>query len=328
MVGIAVFLALAGWALSATAPWDVAHQAPTGLRLLTDGPNGLSWVDVDTGARAAATDAGPGRELGDEVLATVVGSGVVVQHPSDDPAFADAVVGYDADGTVAEVGEADLVVPASPQSVWLVVDAAPPTAGGAALASAYGSWRSKVFNVPTGLEVKGATAEGLVALRGPFRGQNLLVWDPQLQQTVRSLGRVIGVREVSDHFALVSTGCLTTGCSTAMVDVSTGERTDVVTPSGWFEVGTPRLVPAVAGVAVVVKSQSGATALAVGPPDDLTIVADLQPDLGSQPLAGPDGWLIVPLEGGDVTAWRKGLDAESVTTVQLGRDERAIGVSG
>lgn len=325
---VAALLGLAGWALVATQPWSSGGPPPTGLRLLTDGPQGLTWVDVDTGTRARVTDATGGRELGGGVEVTVVGSGVLVQYPSDDQVFADSVVSYDEDGTPGPVGEADLVIPSSPSSVWLVVDAEPPTAGGAALASAYGSWRSKVFSVPAGLEVKGATTDGLVALRGDFRGQNLLLWDPQLRQKIRSLGRVIGVREVSDSYALVSTGCLTTGCSTAMIDVTTGERTDVVTPSGWFDVSTPRLLPSMDGVAVVVKNEAGDTALAVGEPDDLSIVEDLQPVLGSQPLSGPDGWLIVPLEGGDVVAWREGVDTEDMTRVQLGPDEGAVGVSG
>ncbi len=325
---VVLLLGLAGWALAVTQPWNSAGPTPTGLRLLTDGPEGLTWVDVDTGTRAGVSDATGGSELGGGLEATVVGSGVLVQYPSNDQVFADSVVSYDEDGTPGPVGEADLVIPSSPSSVWLVVDAEPPTAGGAALASAYGSWRSKVFSVPPGLEVKGATTDGLVALRGVFRGQNLLLWDPQLQQRVRSLGRVIGVREVSDRFALVSTGCLTTGCSTAMIDVSTGKRTDVVTPSGWFDVSTPRLLPSMAGIAVVVKNEAGETALAVGRPDDLSIVDDLQPVLGSQPLAGPDGWLIVPLEGGDVVAWRDGVDVEDMTRVQLAPDERAVGVSG
>jgi len=325
-VGV-VLVGVAAWSLVATQPWQARDAAPTGLRLLTDGPDGLSWVDVDSGARTTVTGADAGRELGGGVEATVVGSGVLVQYPSDDPAFADSVVSFDGTGSES-VGEADLVIPVSPQSVWLIVDSVRPTAGGAALASAYGSWRSKVFSVPAGLQVEGATSDGLVALRGDFRGQNLLLWDPQLQEKIRSLGRVIGVREVSDRYALVSTGCLTTGCSTAMIDVSTGERTDVVTPSGWFDVSTPRLLPTMAGVAVVVKNREGETALAVGTPDDLTIVEGLQPELGSQPLGGPDGWLIVPLEGGDVVAWRSGVDAADATRVQLGSAERAVAVSG
>lgn len=325
---VAVLVGLAGWALAVTQPWNSGGPTPTGLRLLTDGPDGLTWVDVDTGTRARVTDATGGRELGGGMEATVVGSGVLVQYPSSDRVFADSVVSYDENGTPGPVGEADLVIPSSPSSVWLVVEADPPTAGGAALASAYGSWRSKVFSVPAGLEVRGATTDGLVALRGVFRGQNLLLWDPQLQEKIRSLGRVIGVREVSDRYALVSTGCLTTGCSTAMIDVSTGERTDVVTPSGWFDVSTPRLVPSMAGVAVVVKNERDDTALAVGRPDDLSIVEDLQPVLGSQALAGPDGWLVVPLEGGDVAVWREGVDTEDTTRVQLAPDERAVGVSG
>ncbi len=324
-----LLLVLAGWGLFQAQPWQTG-PAPTGLRLLTDGASGLTWVDVDTGERTPVTDdaTSGGRERADGQPATVVGSGVVVQYSSGDAAFADSVVSYRAGEPPQPVGEADLVVPASPSSVWLVVNSDPPTAGGAALASAYGTWRSKVFTVPPGLQVKGATDDGLVVLQGVFRGQRLALWDPQLQEKVRGLGRVIGVREVSDHYALVSTGCLTTGCSTAMVDVSTGDRTDVATPMGWFDVSTPRLVPAVDGVAVVVKNEAGRTGLAVGPPDSLTMVDGLEPALGAQPLAGPGGWLIVPLAGGDVVAWHEGADPEQLRQVELSSDERVVGVSG
>ncbi len=324
-----LLMAMAGWGLVQARPWQTG-PAPTGLRLLTDGASGLTWLDVDTGERTPVTDDPTSRGSGrvDGVQATVVGSGAVVQYPSGDPAFADSVVSYLAGEPPEPVGEADLVAPASPSSVWLIVNSDPPTAGGAALASAYGSWRSKVFSVPPGLQVKGATDDGLVVLRGVFRGQRLALWDPQLQEKVRGLGRVIGVREVTDHYALVSTGCLTTGCSTAMVDVSTGDRTDVSTPLGWFEVSTPRLFPAVDGVAVVVKNEAGGTGLAVGPPDDLAMVRGLEPALGAQPMAGPDGWLIVPLAGGDVVAWREGADTERLRRVQLSPAERVVGVSG
>ncbi|MEO8107196.1 MAG: hypothetical protein ABI720_07735 [Actinomycetes bacterium] len=328
-LAVAALVALSGWVLAQTQPWSTGPP-PTGLRLLIDGPAGLTWVDLDTGTRTSATGSADGDALegvGSERV-TVVGSGVLIRYPSGEVGFADPVVSYDENGTPADVGEADLVVPASPSSVWLVVDATPPIAGGAALASAYGSWRSRVFTVPPGLAVKGAAADGLVALRGVFRGQNLLLWDPQLQQKIRSLGRVIGVREVTDRYALVSTGCLTTGCSTAMVDVTTGERTQVITPAGWFDVSTPRLLPSMAGVAVVVKNEEGGTGLAVGKPDDLTIVDGLAPALGSQPLAGPDGWLVVPLANGDVVPWREGVDPADMTPLQLGSDEQALGVSG
>ncbi len=113
----------------------------------------------------------------------------------------------------------------------------PPTAGGVALASAYGTWRSKVFSVPPHLQVVGAAADGLVAVRGGFRARRLILWDPQLQEQIRDLGWVIAVREVLDRYALVTTGCLTSGCSTAMVDVVTGTSTERGDPArlarGW-----------------------------------------------------------------------------------------------
>ncbi len=164
-----------------------------------------------------------------------------------------------------------------------------------------------MFSVPPHLQVVGAAADGLVAVRGGFRARRLILWDPQLEEQIRDLGWVIAVREVLDRYALVTTGCLTSGCTTAMVDVVTGNSTDVDIPLGWREVGEPRLIPEVDGVAVVVADMSGQTALAIGAPDDLQVVAELEPGTGMQALPGPGGWLLVPLADGDVAAWREGM---------------------
>lgn len=328
--GIAVLLAVvsAGVLLAEVAPWSSGPPS-TGLRLLTDGPSGLTWVDVDSGSRTSIIDEPSSRlgQSGTDGPVTVVGSGVVVQQPSDDDAFADSVIGLIGDELPYPIGEADLVAPASDSSVWLVVDGAPPTAGGVALASAYGAWRSKVFSVPPHLQIVGAAAEGLLAVRGGFRARDLILWDPQLQEKIADFGLVLGVREVSGQYALVTTGCLTSGCTSAMVDVSTGQTSNVEMPSGWREVGSPRLVPAVAGVAVVVMGPSGRTALALGPPGDLQVVDEVAPAAGFQVLPGPDGWLLVPQGDGDVLAWREDLGDAVAPRVELSEGERLVGVS-
>jgi hypothetical protein len=327
-IAVALVAGLAGVLLAETAPWN-SGPPQTGLRVLIDGPSGLTWVDVDTGARAPATDgvSDPQRRSGSAEEATIVGTGVVVQYPPDDAAFADSVVGYTANEPPSAIGEADLVAPASGTSVWLVVDGVRPTAGGVALASAYGSWRSKVFSVPPNIQIVGAAADGLVAVRGGFRARRLILWDPQAQKQIRDLGWVAAVREVADRYALVTTGCVTVGCANAMVDVVTGESTTVELPMGWREAGEPRLMPSDEGVVLVVADESGRTALAMGEPDDLEIVDDVTPARASQAIPGPDGWLLVPLGDGDVLAWRDDLGDAPSPTVELSEGERLIGVS-
>lgn len=328
MLSAAVAAALLVVLLVEIAPWGSGTPS-TGLRLLVDGPSGLTWVEVDGGARTpvAADDAGAGGARDDAGEASVVGTGVVMQYPSEDVAFADSVVGYIDDEPPYPIGEADLVAPASGTSVWLSVDADPPTAGGVALASAYGTWRSKVFSVPPRLQIVGAAADGLVAVKGGFRARRLILWDPQLQEQIRDMGWVISVREVSGGHALVTTGCLTSGCATAMVDVATGVSTDVDIPFGWKEVGQPRLVPDVAGVAVIVADSDGRTALALGAPDNLAIVEGLRPTPGLQAIPGPNGWLLVPLDDGDVIAWRHDLGGAPAARVELAAGEQLVGVS-
>ncbi len=327
-LGAVVTVVLAAVVLVEVAPWQTGPPQ-TGLRVLTNGPAGLTWVEVDTGARMSATDAVSNREREADTTgtATVVGSGVVVQRPSEDVGFADAVVGYIGDQQPYPIGEADLVAPASGTSVWLVVNGDPPTAGGVALASAYGTWRSKVFSVPPRLQVVGAAADGLVAVRGGFRTRRLILWDPQVQEQIREMGWVVGVREVSDRFALVTTGCLTSGCAAAMVDVTSGKSTNVEIPLGWREVGAPRLVPEIGGIAVVVADQDGRTALALGAPDGLEVVDGLSPAAGQQAIPGPGGWLLVPLADGDVAAWHEDLSATELPRVELSVGEQLIGVS-
>ncbi len=217
------------------------------------------------------------------------------------------MTGYIANDPPFAIGEADLVAPASDTSVWLVVDGKPTNCRRGCSCQRVRILAIKGVQLPPHLQVVGAAADGLVAVRGGFRARRLILWDPQLEEQIRDLGWVIAVREVLDRYALVTTGCLTSGCTTAMVDVVTGNSTDVDIPLGWREVGEPRLIPEVDGVAVVVADMSGQTALAIGAPDDLQVVAELAPGTGMQALPGPGGWLLVPLADGDVAAWREDL---------------------
>jgi hypothetical protein len=327
-VAVALVVGLSGVLLAEIAPWDTGPPR-TGLRVLIDGPSGLTWVDVDSGTRTPVTGAASDSQQAPAGAgaATIVGAGVVVRYASDDAAFADSVVGYIRNEPPSAIGEADLVAPASDTSVWLVVDGVRPTAGGVALASAYGSWRSKVFSVPPNIQIVGAAADGLVAVRGGFRARRLILWDPQVQKQMRDLGWVAAVREVAGRYALVTTGCVTVGCANAVVDVVTGESTTVELPMGWREAGEPRLMPSDEGVVLVVADESGRTALAMGQPDDLEIVDDVTPARASQAIPGPDGWLLVPLGDGDVVAWRTDIGDAAAPTVELSEGERLVGVS-
>jgi hypothetical protein len=310
-------------------PW-AQSQTDTHVKLLVSGPAGVEWIDVDSGRR---TPAAPGVSGEDSSDAVVVGEGVVAREPTKDPDVADPVIGYSVspDGQNQQpndIGEADQIFPSGTAGVWLVVDPDGRTAGGAALASAYGDWRSRVFTVPPSLQVRGAFGDELVAVRGELRSRQLLTWDPQLQQDIRRLGFVIAVREVAGGYALVTTGCLSSGCTTALVNLTTGRRTDVRLPIGWSEVGEPRLDIATGGVTVVVRNTEGSTALAIGQPDDLQIVRDVTPAAGSQVVPAADGWYAVPESNGEVQMWRAGMSASELPTAQLSSGERLLGVAG
>jgi hypothetical protein len=302
-------------------PW--AGPPATGLRLLTDDDGRLTWVDVDSGVRTpVAID--PDADLVEPV---VVGGGVVVRYAAGDPELADRVVGYRDDGSTHEVGEADLVVPTTGTALWLVVDGSDTVDGGVALTTAFGDWRSRVFPTPPRMDVVGATSDGLVVARGEFRYRQMQLWDVQLSEPIRSFGLVVGIRDVRDSRALVTTGCLTSGCSSAVVDLTTGRSVDVAMPSGYTESAAPVLTED--GIASVVNDRTGASALAVGQPDDLQVltIEGLQPARGAQPLPAQDGWLVVATAQGDAVLWRQGADPDQLPTVSLGADERVIGVS-
>ena len=294
----------------------------TGLRVLTQQGEQLSWVDVDTGSRTPIV-----LEDDEWLDPVVIGDGVVVRYAADDPVFADRVVGYREGEPPHDVGDADSVVPLSGDSLWLVVNGEASNDGGVALTTAFGDWRSRVFPVPPRMEVVGAVEDGLVVARGEFRYRKAQLWDVQLQEPIRNYGLVVGIRDVMDDRAMVTTGCLTSGCGSAVIDLPTGKTTEVVMPAGYSESSAPRLTPD--GVVAVVIDSFGSASLAVGEPDDLqTVTIDgLQPARGIQPLPAPDDWLVVPTDDGDAALWRAGEDAELLPRVELRAEERVIGVS-
>lgn len=324
-VGLLLSLALVGAVLTAglveLAPW-LQGPPDTGLRVLVQGEDGLTWVDVDSGRREEL----PLGESAVDRVVTVVGSGVVVQRPQREP-VADAVVGYAASGSVHQVGEADRVLPASAGSLWLVVDGSRGVDGGVVLASAYGEWRSRVFLVPPRLQVVGAADDLFVALTGRYRSRQLVLWDPQAAERAASLGWVVGVRQVTGGHALVTTGCLTSGCTTATVSLSDGTTTEVRPPVGWSEAGEPGLVGDQGQVAMVVVDESGRAALAVGPPGDLRVVNVALPASAHRILDAGEGWLVLPAADTDVLLWRSGLPVDRLPHVELAAGEQVLGVS-
>jgi hypothetical protein len=316
----AVVVAAAVGLLAERQPW--ATPPDTGVRLLVADADTLSWVDVDTGARSSV----PVENGWTDPL--VVGEGVVVRYPSSDPVLADRVVGYRGAELPNEVGEADRVVTRAGSGLWLVVDGDPPDDGAVALTTAFGQWRSRVFSLPPRLEVAGATEEGLVVTRGPFRYRALQLWDVQLGERIRGFGLVIGVREVVGDRALVTTGCLTSGCATAVLDLVSGTEVGVAAPSGHSVAGVPRLFGG--EIAMAVTAPDGSAQLAVGPPEAPAVadLGELTLARGVEPLATADGWLVLTVSDGSVVLWREGLDDRQWPTVALGADERVVGVSG
>lgn len=294
----------------------------TGLRVLVQGEEGLTWVDVDSGRREDA----PLEGSADDGVVTLVGSGVVVQRPQREP-VADAVVGYASSGSVHQVGEADRVLPASASSVWLVVDGSRGVDGGVALASAYGEWRSRVFPVPPRVQVVGTADDLLLALTGRYRSRQLVLWDPHPAERAASLGWVLGVRQVAGGYALVTTGCLTSGCTTATVSLRDGTTTEVSPPPGWSEAGEPGLVGDRGQVAMVVTDETGRSALALGAPDDLRLVDVALPPSAQRILDAGDGWLVLPAADGDAALWHAGLPVDRQPHVELAAGERVLGVT-
>lgn len=324
-VGLLLSVALAAAVLAAAlvelAPW-LQGPPDTGLRVLVQGEEGLAWVEVDSGRRQEVPLGGSA----DDAVVTMVGTGVVVQSPQRPP-VADAVVGYAPSGSVHQVGEADRVLPASRGSVWLVVDGSRGIDGGVALASAYGDWRSRVFPVPPRLQVVGAADDALLALTGRYRSRQLVLWDPQPAERSASLGSVLGVRQVSGDHALVTTGCLTSGCTSATVSLTDGTTTEVSSPPGWSEAGEPGLVGDRGQVAMVVTDETGRSALAVGDPDDLRVVDVPLPASAQRILDAGDGWLVLPAADEDVVLWRSGLPVDRQPHVELAAGERVLGVT-
>ena len=318
-----VVLVTLGWAAADLGAWR-SHPPVTGIRLLTTSPDGLTWVDVDTGARSSV-DAAPDANWSNAV---VVGDSVVVRYPSSDSDFAAQVVAYRDGEEPHDVGEADKVIPQSGQALWLVVDGDAPVAGGAALTTSFGEWRSRVFSIPPKLDVVGAVKDSLVVARGQTRYRRLLMWDVQSGDVIRRYGLVVGVREVANSRALVTTGCLISGCTTSMVNLRTGRSSDVNIPTGYFESAAPVLVPD--GVALIVADDRGRAHLATGSPRHPQIVDTPGVTLtrGVQPFSASDGWLILAGVGGVVSAWREGIDPQLIPSVQLTAEERVIGISG
>lgn len=302
-------------------PWQ-AGPPTTAVELLVRDAAGVAWVGVDNGAR---------REVGVpdgpfDGVATVVGAGVVVQERQPGP-VADAVVGYGAGGSVHLVGEGDRVIPASASSVWLVVDGAGRDDGGAVLASAYGTWRSRVFPVPSRLQVVGAQGDTLLVLVGRYRSRELVLWTPPTAERLRSFGQVLAVQQVLGAHALVTTGCLSSGCTTATVSLTDGETIDLRAPQGWTLAGEPRLVDRTGRVAVVVADATGQTRLALGPPGSLQLTDAPTPDAGRAVLAAGGDWLVVPAAGGDAVLWRPGTSPEQQPRVELSADAEVLGAT-
>jgi hypothetical protein len=177
------------------------------------------------------------------------------------------------------------------------------------------------------MDVVGATEDGLVVARGEFRYRRLQLWDVQLHEPIRTYGLVVGVRGVLGNRALVTTGCLTSGCSSAVVDLETGKTTDVVIPIGFSESTAPRLTND--GVVTLLVDDTGHAVVAMGQPDALAPVdiAGLDPARGVQPIPAPGGWLAVAASDGDVALWRDGLGEAPLPLVELSSEERAIGVT-
>jgi hypothetical protein len=302
-------------------PW-LQGPPDTGLRVLVQGEEGLAWVDVDSGRRQDLPLGGSA----DDGVVTMVGTGVVVQRPQRPP-VADTVVGYASSGSIHQVGEADRVLAASASSVWLVVDGSRGVEGGVALASAYGEWRSRVFPVPPGLQAVGTADDSLLALTGRYRSRQLVLWDPHAAERTASLGWVLGVRQVAGDYALVTTGCLTSGCTTATVSLSDGTTTEVRPPPGWSEAGEPGLVGEEGQVAMVVTDETGRSALALGAPDELRLVDVVLPASANRILDAGDGWLVLPAADEDVVLWRAGLSVDRQPRVELAAGERVLGAT-
>jgi hypothetical protein len=126
---------------------------------------------------------------------------------------------------------------------------------------------------------------------------------------------------------MVTTGCLTSGCSSAVVNLETGKATDVVLPTGFSESTAPVLTNE--GVVTLLVDDTGHAVVALGEPDALEPVdiAGLDPARGTQPMPAPGGWLAVAASEGDVALWRAGMGDTPLPTVELSADEQAIGVT-
>ncbi|HEX5016812.1 MAG TPA: hypothetical protein VFX15_04425 [Actinomycetes bacterium] len=321
LVGVA---AVAVTALVQLRPWDGAPA--TGVRMLVDGPDGLTWIDADSGDRTAAIP----DDATDWLDFSVVSDTVVAREPADDPSATAQVVVYSGSEPPQFVGSADVVVPGQGSALWLVVRGDGHKPGKAELTSVMGEQPPATFDVPSHLDVVGAFDDGLVVAEGDFRYRRLALWNVHENKIVKRFGLVVGVREVIGHRALVTTGCLTSGCSSAVVNLATGRSRDVTMPAGFAESGAPTLVPG--GVASVVVARDGSTRLAMGRPDALQVVArrslaGVQPAHGVQAMAAPGGWLAITNDDGDVSLWRSGIE-EPVPTVDLAPDERLLAVRG
>jgi hypothetical protein len=314
-VGLAVLIAVA-WLSGGLSSGSAGPSS--GLTLVTRSDDGLRTVTSDAG-ETATLNVDP--EVLDEV--TAVGAAVVLQTRNKRSEAADSVYSYAVGSSHARVGEADRVVVDDTDGLWLVVDAAGRTDGGVVLSGLAGSSRSRLFTVPSGRQVVGVTSDGLVTLVGDHRDRRLQVWNPLLGQVMARLGYVTGVLGVHQGRVLASSGCLSKGCTTNLIDTATGRSTPVEPPAGWTESGPAVLAPDGRTVAQVVAAADGTQGLALGSPSSMTVVADVVPGVAAAPHFAADGWLVVTDEAGDALLVR----GDERVTVALGVGERLVAVS-
>lgn len=265
-------------------------------------------VQTTAGVQTVSVDSGEVRDLatsGERVdSVSTVGDTILLRTANSNPGFADVVNAFTADESAVRLGEADRVVVDGSEGVWLVVDGGGADAGGVVLTGVAGSSRSRVYTVPAHRQVVGTATDGLVTLVGTYRDRRLQVWNPLLGEVMKRLGYVTGVLAVHDDRVLISRGCLTLGCSYAVIDMRSGTSRDVVVPQGWEVSGPAALAPDGETVAQVVSSVDGDTALAMGSARSMQIVPDVSAAVAAPAFFTESGWLAVADETGDVVLVR------------------------
>jgi hypothetical protein len=317
LFGALLLLGVGVLAVTEVAP-ALSDPPATGLQLYVVGPDGLASINVDSGRITPIVD-----DPDIERLATNADV-AIIQRPNPDRLFADTVVSYSEGTGIVPIGEADRVLFDEQGALWLVIDAAGRVNGGAAITSASGGWRSRVFAIPAGRQVVGTSVDGLVTLKGSRRGRMLQVWDPQLDEVVRSMGLVTGVGAVAGSQVLVSLGCLSKGCQIAVVDATTGKRTPLALPTGWVESGPATLTTDGTQVVQVVAGLQGGTGLAVGGPSSMTVNSDVVPAVGTRAFAAQSDWIVVTSENGDAVLVRE----NDQVTVNIPPRTSVVGVGG